>query len=188
MGITDTQVETKPEKGLVEDFWSFSISQLGRGILHRRSSTMGGLWFDHASWLPNGSYRIRHQGDESVVVQIVFPSPKRHLPTSQDVRLEAVPGVFGKRPYFRCPSCESRRNILQISRVGRIACRGCLNLVHLSTRESHQKRIFHTFGACIKLLERQSAVRRVVYAGRYTRKAKSILHATRKVRKECRRI
>lgn len=178
--------KTGPVKRLVEDFRSFSISQLGRGVLHRDRSTDGGFWLDETSTQPEGRYRISHQKDGSIAIDLSYPSER--TPAHHSVQLEAVAVTYGLKPFLRCPNCESRRNKLQIDNLGRIACRECFDLAYQSTREKHSNPLFRTFRRHMKLREKRAEVRRVVYGGVYTRKARSVLRLAGKIGKECHRI
>lgn len=182
MELNAAQTKIRPVKRLVEDFRSFSISELGRNILRRDRSTEGVFWLDQTSLKPSGRYRINHQEKDVVTLDLSYPS--LYGSTHQNVRLETVSVTYGNRPYLLCPSCESRRNKLQISRLGRVACRDCFDLAYQSTRDSHGNPLFRAFRRHMKLRDKQTNVRRVVYNGRYTRKAASVLRLARRLRQE----
>lgn len=61
---------------------------------------------------------------------------------SETVPLDRSPRHFGgDQAYFRCPECRSRRRYL-IGAGRRFLCRACHGLVHGSSRESRQDRVF----------------------------------------------
>lgn len=186
MELNATQTKTISVKRLVEDFRSFSISELGRGIIRRDRHTEGVFWLDQTSLKPNGRYRINHREGVAVTLDLSFPSLQGA--THQNVRLETVTVTYGNRPFLLCPFCESRRNRLQISRLGRVACRDCFNLAYQSTRDGHGNPLLRMFRRHMKLRDMQTNVRRVVYNGRYTRKAESVLRLARRLGKECHKI
>ena len=182
MELNAVQTEARPVKRLVEDFRSFSISELGRNILHRDRNTEGVFWLDEASLKPEGWYRINHKEEGTVTLDLSYPSLLGS--THQNVRLETVIVTYGSRPYLLCPACSSRRNKLQISRLGRVACRDCFNLAYQSTRDGHGNPLFRKFRQHMKLRDKQTNVRLVVYNGRYTRRAASVLRMARRLGKE----
>ncbi len=178
--------ETRPVKRLVEDFRSFSISQLGRGVMRRNRQTEGGFWLDETSTQPEGRYHINHGKDGSVAVELSYPAARATAHNS--VQLEGVAVTYGIKPFAVCPSCATRRNKLQIDNLGRIACRGCFDLAYQSTRDNHGNSLFRTFRKHLKIKAKQAKVQRVLYDGAYTRKAKSVLRLVKKTGIECHRI
>lgn len=182
MNVSKTQTKTASRrKELVEDFLTLSLSDLGRGLLHRDGTKRGSLSLTEYSDWPCVLYETRHLSDGTTALHIGFQRRASRPPSiHQEAILEGVDATFGARPYAICPSCGMRRLKLLFSHTGRLSCRSCLSVTYQCCRENHAKPIFIRFRRCQKLRLKQTGVKRIDYAGKLTRRAQSFIRMTKK--------
>lgn len=184
-----TKMPQRMRKELVEDYPMLSLSELGRGLLHEDKNKRGTATLTDWSDYPRALFETKHFNDGSVALDIIFQREASRIPsTHQEVRLEGINATFGQRPYAICPSCGSLRLKLLFTRRGQLSCRSCLNLTYASSRENHAKPIFRQFRKHMKIRVKQIGVKRVDYAGRMTRKARSVMRMAKRVRMESHKI
>jgi hypothetical protein len=176
-----TKTSTFTRKDLVEDYPAFSLSRLGRGLLHEDKIKRGSLSLTEYSEWPRALYETRRLSDGTTALRISFQHKASRPPSMhQEAVLEGVDATFGVRPYAICPSCGARRLKLLFSHSGRLSCRSCLEVIYQCCRENHAKPIFIRFRRCQRLRVKQLDVKRIDYAGKLTRKARSVIRMTKK--------
>ncbi len=73
--------------------------------------------------------------ESSIVLDWYFDGVDRNWPHRKEIDLSFTePPLGGRRPWFVCPECGSRR--LKLYCGGRFLCRECLGLQYQSTRDS----------------------------------------------------
>lgn len=178
---TQIKIPTRTRKDLVEDFPMLSVSSLGRGLLHKGDIKRGALSLtDWTEW-PRALYETEHLDDGSTILHVSFQRGASQPPLAyQEITLEGINATYGKRPYMTCNACGSLRLKLLFTRTGGLFCRSCLALTYQCCRENHSKAIFIGFRRHQRLRMKQLGVKRVDYAGKLTRKARSVIRMTKK--------
>jgi hypothetical protein len=81
-----------------------------------------------------------HSGGALILSYIIVRDGRAPEDIRETVILEATPCIFGgKRTWFRCPGCSSRRSGL-FSVEGRFRCRRCHDLAYTATRQDELDR------------------------------------------------
>lgn len=89
---------------------------------------------------PAGSIRVHATGNALKLIYRVRAHGEEWRDMRERVALETTPCRYGgRRPWFRCPGCESRRRVLYCA-TGVFRCRRCHDLAYTSTREDAQAR------------------------------------------------
>jgi len=168
-------------KGLVENHDFIGVSDLGRRPLKRKGKTNGCVYLgDGEGFWPRISWQLVHKMDGETVIQFQYQKSAACVPVSQEVKLATVCVTFGTRGYFQCPTCGSRRCALYIGQAGYLACRICRSLTYESTRSSHSKPILRQLRRAMRLNAKSGRIKRISYAGKYTRRAASYLQMSDK--------
>jgi hypothetical protein len=195
-GLPDEVMDTlKPKKQrrdvLVEDCYILSLADLGKGLLRPVNEDTEGF----ARPLDEQAVRQGKQGEailtgrwgkltlkysvdleESAMVNI--SGHYRNSLLVQDIGLDVGSISYGMRPYLLCP-CGYRANKLYLSpRQYSFLCRRCAGLYYESTtinRSSTVGSLGYMLNRLLKLDEQKAKVKRVIYAGKYTKKADRIV-------------
>ena len=187
----DKHREQKPPKELVEDCFKISAGSLCKNILGRLNlgKAFEGMIDEFAGKV--GEKILRKNGvalklhfsvdleTRMLLLQYWLPRDYR----MQEFYLDAVSTPFGERVYLTCDCGRRGELYLRPADYLRWGCRECLNLgyeVKRYNKRSAGGLLAYSLNRGIKLAAKEAAVKRIDYAGRLTRKARSLMRSVKK--------
>jgi len=187
LGIEQDSEENKKKpitpKVLVEDCFAISVGSFGRYLLKpiMGQAKQGTAYI----WRRFDEKKIEFQvkfGDKPSI-EIRYKARGHHL--TQDIKLSLGFTPFGVRPYLVCWLCGHRGKLYLKPNAHYWACRGCNGLTYdLQTYKKTtvigflRYKLYRFF----KLNLMKLAVKRIDYAGKYTRKARAVMAFAKNVR------
>ncbi len=89
---------------------------------------------------------MSRSGDALILSYTIYGNDRPPEGIRETVHLDTTPCNFaGKRPWFRCPGCSSRRSVL-FSVEGQFRCQPCHDLAYTATREDELERADRRIG------------------------------------------
>lgn len=196
-GLPDEVVDTlHPKKHsrdvLVEDCYALSLSDLGKGLLRPTNpwledyakpfdleiKPIGKSGVINLTNRNGGILTLRYKVDLEEPILLDISGHWRNSLLSQVIYLEEAMAPHGIRPYLLCP-CGYRANKLYLSPYSHsFMCRRCAGLYYESTtinKNTTVGALGHALFRLFKVDEQKPKVKRITYAGKYTKKAERLL-------------